>query len=559
VITKNFLSDCWKLAGPFWNSKERGKARFLLAVIVTLNLGEVYINVLLNQWNNDFYNSLQTSNKEAFVEALFRFSYLAFTFILVAVYKIYLNQMLRLKWRRWMTAQWLDRWLEKKNYYRIPLIGAKADNPDQRISEDIEQFIQLSLGLSLGLLSSVVTLFSFLTILWTLSGALNFSFLGIDISIPGYMVWAALLYAIAGTWVTMRIGRPLIRLNYDQQRFEADFRFGMVRLRENSESIAFYRGEAREHDGLMDRFSSVMDNFWKIMKRQKTITWFTASYQQIAVIFPYVVASPRFFAGQIQLGGLMQTASAFGQVQGALSYIIEIYTSFATMSAVVERLIGFEGAIEQSEEAAKTPASLDFTQNGDVLMASNLTLRLPEGQILLKNIDITVKPGDSLLITGPSGRGKSTLLRALAGLWPFMEGKLALPSRELMFFVPQKPYLPLGTLRVALSYPGQVLWDDATLKDALTQCQLPHLTDRLDEVAPWSNILSLGEQQRLAFARVLLARPAFLFMDEATSALDKPTETKLYEMVKKEIPGLALVSVGHHEGLKLFHSIEKQL
>jgi putative ATP-binding cassette transporter len=556
---RQFLKECWTLARPYWVSEERHGARLLLAVIIGMNLGEVYISVLFNKWNNDFYNSLQTVNKDAFIDALIRFTYLAFIYIVVAVYKAYLNQMLRLKWRRWMTNKWLARWLDRQHYYRMEVLGSSADNPDQRISEDVEQFIQLSLGLTLGMLSSIVTLISFVSILWGLSGSLEIPLFGWSISIPGYMVWVAIIYAAVGTWLTMKIGRPLIRLNFEQQRYEADFRFGLVRLRENSESIAFYHGEVREQAGLMERFSSVVDNFWKIIKRQKTLTWFTAGYNQIATIFPILVASPRFFAGQIQLGGLMQISSAFGHVQSALSYLIDVYNSLATWNAVVQRLCGFDDSMKKADATLLPRPELTMERGSDAVLASGLDIRLPNGQKLLTGIDLTIAPGQSLLITGASGSGKSTLLRCLAGLWPFMDGKLHLPDEKRMMFIPQKPYLPLGTLRQAMYYPQPPKWNDSRLAGIMEACKLEHLIEKLDEISTWSQILSLGEQQRVAFARVLLARPAFIFLDEATSALDEPTETRLYTLIKGELPGSALISVGHRPALKNFHDIEKSV
>jgi putative ATP-binding cassette transporter len=556
---RQFFKECWFLARPYWKSEERWAARALLLVIVGLNLGQVYLSVLINRWNNDFYNSLQNVDKDAFYAALVRFSYLAFAFILVAVYKTYLNQMLRIKWRRWMTSQWLSTWLHKQHYYRMQLLGNPTDNPDQRISEDIEQFIALTLGLSLGLLSALVTLFSFLTILWGLSGSLEFTVMETQVSIPGYMVWVAFLYAIVGTWVTMKIGRPLINLNFNQQRYEADFRFSLVRLRENSESVAFYSGESQEHANFTQRFSSVVDNFWEIMKREKMLNWFTSGYHQVAIIFPFVVAAPRFFAGKIQMGGLMQTASAFGHVQSALSYIIDAYGSIATWKAVVERLTGFSQNIQRSEIAAAPPAGLEHTADANAIHAEKLTIRLPDGKELLSGLDFHIKPGDSLLVTGPSGRGKSTMLRALAGLWPFMEGKLSLPSPDRMMFVPQKPYMPMGTLRQAIYYPAAPGQDDSELLDIMKLCQIDHLAGRLDEVALWSHILSLGEQQRIAFARVLLDKPDFLFLDESTSALDSETEAALYSLIKARLPAIALISVGHRDSLRPFHVIEKKV
>ena len=434
---------------PYWTSEERWVARGLLVVIVGLSLGEVYLNVLFNEWNNGFYSALQALDKPGYEHAIIRFCYLAAIFIFVAVYKTYLNQMLQIKWRRWMTLDYLSRWMSKQNYYRMQLAGNQMDNPDQRISDDIGEFITSSLGLSLDGLSSIVTLVSFLGILWSLSGPLDFNLNGTHVHIPAYMVWVAFAYAVVGTWLTFWIGRPLVKLNFEQQRFEANFRFSLVRLRENSESIAFYKGETQEEKGFTGRVQDIIGNWWQIMKRQKKLNWFTYGYGQIAIIFPFVVAAPRYFTKQMQLGSLMQTASAFGQVQGALSYHVDAYTSIAAWKAVTDRLNGFNESLAHAQEAQHT-AGLDRQTQGDALGAEKLSITLPHGQPLLSNIDLKVAPGESTLITGRSGVGKSTLLRALAGLWPFAQGKVSWPQDARVLFVPQKPYLPLGTLAQVL-------------------------------------------------------------------------------------------------------------
>jgi vitamin B12/bleomycin/antimicrobial peptide transport system ATP-binding/permease protein len=551
-----FLTNLWQLTQPYWVSEERWRARLLLAVIVGLSLAQVYISVLLNKWNSGFYNALQAVDKAAFLSALVEFSWLAAIAITIGVYKTYLNQMLRIRWRRWMTAQYLGNWLEKQNYWRMQLAGSTTDNPDQRIAEDIEQFIALTLGLSLGLLSAVVTLFSFLGILWGLSGTLEFALMGRDFAIPGYMVWVAVIYAALGTWVTVKIGAPLVMLNFNQQRFEADFRFSLIRLRENSESIAFYRGEPREQEQFLSRMGAVVDNFWAIMKRQKLLNWFTSGYNQIAIIFPILVASPRFFSGQIQLGGLTQTASAFGQVQEALSFIIDAYGSIASWKAVIDRLNGFHTGLAQAEALA-APVTV---HESNALTLEGVTLALPDGKPLLGPLSLKVQSGDSLLITGRSGAGKSTLLRALAGLWPYVEGKIQLPPRERMLFLPQKPYLPLGSLRETLCYPLSVAEvSNEALHEALVLCRLEHLALRLEETANWSQTLSPGEQQRLAFARALLLKPEFVFLDEATSALDEATEAHLYHCLREQLPEVAIVSVGHRSALKAWHRAELAL
>jgi len=552
---RQFFRDVWQLTLPYWKSSERVPALILLVSIISLNLGEVYINVLLNKWNNGFYDSLQHVDINAFWAALRTFAWLAFAYIVVVVYKTYINQMLKIRWRRWMTGSFLDRWLGRQNHYRMQLVGSPSDNPDQRISEDIGQFIDLTLGLSLGLLSSVVTLFSFLMILWNLSGALTVPLGSYGIvTIPGYMVWFALLYSAVGTWITSKLGRPLIKLNYEQQKFEADFRYALVRFRENSEKIAMYKGEEREKENFFARFAHVFNNYWAIMKRQKTLTWFTSGYYQIATIFPFLVAAPRFFAKKIELGGLMQTASAFGQVQGSFSYIIDSYTSIATWKAVVDRLNGFTVHIEDAraqaeDDTAFKPAPGNFS----MFNAKNMNVQLPNGEPLLENVNLAISKGDTWLINGPSGSGKSTLLRIFAGIWPFAQGTLEVPQGASMLFLPQTPYLPLGTLRHALCYPFPSTDDDAALRDLLTLCRLEHLTGKLDDIENWSHVLSPGEQQRIAFARAILIKPDYIFLDESTSALDEAVEGYLYKTLKERLPTATIVSIGHRATLKPWH------
>lgn len=531
-------------------------ATALLVVIIALNLTEVYIHVLLNKWNNDFYNSLQTVDSDAFFKALVRFIYLAGSIIAVIVYKVYMNQLLQIRWRRWLTTDFLSRWLAHHTHYRMRLSGQTTDNPDQRISDDIDQFISLTLDLSLGLLNAVVSLFSFLFILWNLSGVLTIP-LGEfgTVNIPGYMVWAALVYAVGGTYITSLLGRPLIALNFDKQKYEADFRFSLVRFRENSELIAFYNGETYEMDTFQERFNHVMQNFWRIMKRQKRLGWFTSGYYQIAVIFPFVMAAPRFFSRQLQLGGLMQTASAFSQVQGSFSYVINSYTGIALWRAVVTRLTGFKAElITVTDAIAGDKTYKNTSATARAITADNLSINLPSGKTLVQDLSFTVSPGDSALIKAPSGTGKSTLLRALAGLWPYASGTLTLPEQARYLFLPQYPYLPLGTLRQALIYPSNTDMPDDVLVTVLETCGLGHLAERLNDIESWSYILSPGERQRVAFARVLLMKPDYIFLDESTSALDEDAESYFYTLIRDMLPEAAIVSIGHRQTLDKWHT-----
>jgi vitamin B12/bleomycin/antimicrobial peptide transport system ATP-binding/permease protein len=548
------LRSAWALTRPYWRSEDRWAAWGLLLVVVALNLGIVYINVLLNKWNNTFYNSLQDKDYTVFVQQLFRFTWLAGCFIVIAVYQLYLNQMLQIRWRRWLTERYLGAWLTDTAYYHMQLAAGETDNPDQRIAEDLRLFVTGTLGLAIGGMRAVVTLVSFIAILWGLSGSVTLPFAGHAITIPGYMVWAALLYAIVGTWLTDRIGRPLVRMNFDRQRYEADFRFGLVRFRENTEGVALYHGEVDELRNFRGRFGAVVGNWWDIMRQQKRLTWFTAGYGQAAIIFPFVVAAPRYFRGEIPLGGLVQTASAFGQVQDSLSFIVTSYTEIAEWRSVVQRLAGFEDALDRVRAQART---LDGIRREDAtapaLTVDNVDLTLPDGKPLVSGVSLALAPGESALLSGPSGIGKSTLIRAIAGIWPFGRGEIRVP-RGRALFLPQKPYLPIGTLREIVSYPTPARGlDDQALREALADVGLPELADRLDEAGNWALQLSPGEQQRIAFARALVQKPDWLFLDEATSAVDEGAETRLYQLVRDRLRGTAVLSVGHRSTLRAFH------
>jgi putative ATP-binding cassette transporter len=553
---RTLLRDAWVIARPYWFSDDRWAGRGLLLVVVALTLGLVYINVLLNRWNNTFYNALQDKNYAIFVRQVIHFAWLAIAYIVVTVYQLYLNQMLLIRWRRWLTDRYLRAWLTDRAYYRMQLAGGETDNPDQRIADDVRLFISGSLGLAIGGLRAAVTLVSFVAILWSLSGPLHVSLGGISITVPGYMVWAALLYAIVGTWLTDRVGRPLVRLNFDQQRYEADFRFGLVRFRENTEGVALYGGEADELRGFRERFSSVVGNWWGIMRRQKRLTWLTAGYAQVAVVFPFVVAAPRYFRGEIQLGGLVQTATAFGQVQDALSFIVSSYTDIAEWRAVVERLSGFERALQRAGlEPASGRGIARADGNEARLTLDGVGVDRPDGQPLIADVTLALARGDTALLSGPSGVGKSTLVRALAGIWPFGRGQLHLPRDAHLLFLPQKPYLPLGTLRRVVSYPrSDAGVTDPVLRESLDAVGLPELAQRLDEPGNWALLLSPGEQQRIAFARALVHKPAWLFLDEATSAVDEATEARLYRLLVERLPGTTVVSVGHRATLRRFHA-----
>jgi putative ATP-binding cassette transporter len=539
---------------PYWSSDDRWAARGLLLGVVLLTLGMVYLTVLLNQWNNAFYSALQDKNMAAFRGQLFRVTWLITIFIFLAVYQVYLNQMLEIRWRRWLTDRYLRAWLSDGAYYRMQLQASETDNPDQRIAEDVQLLASHTLGLFTGGLRAVVTLVTFVAILWGLSGSLVVPVGGVTIHLPGYMVWVAVLYAILGTWVTDWLGRPLVRLNFDRQRYEADFRFSLVRFRENTEGVALYRGEADEFRGFRARFEDVVSNWWGIMLRQKRMTYFTSGYGLGAWIVPSIVAAPRYFRGELGLGGLMQTSQAFQQVQDALSFFVQSYKEIAAWCAVVERLAGFERTLDSMHRQAGTGLRR-VEGRASNLSVAGVDLYRPDGQPLMANINFSLGRGDSVLLSGASGSGKSTLIRAIAGIWPFGRGEVRVARDARILFLPQRPYLPIGKLRDVVSYPMPADGvADGTLREALEAVGLPQLTGRLDEEAHWAQQLSPGEQQRIAFARALVQKPEWLFLDEATSAVDEASESRLYQLVRERLPETTLFSIGHRATLRPFHT-----
>jgi putative ATP-binding cassette transporter len=568
---KQFSARVWALSAPYFKSEDKWKARGLLLAIVLLNLGAVYMLVLLNDWNRVFYDALQNKDQPVFWTQLGRFTYLAFAFIIIAVYRFYLTQLLEVRWRAWMTAHYLQRWLADHAFYQLELArfsGAakdalnSPDNPDQRIQEDINLFTSYSISLSMGLLNAVVTLLSFVGILWSLSGAFAFTVGGSSYSIPGFMVWMAVLYCVVGSVITHYIGRPQIKLNFQQQRYEADFRHHMVRVREYSESIALDKGEAVERAQLDTRFAAVLANYLLLIKKQKNLVWFTNFFGQAAVVFPFIVAAPRFFSGAIQLGELMQISSAFGRVQDSLSWLVDNYSSLAAWRATTDRLTSFEDNIAGLVQQGRAQVAINLVADNalpavpsDTLATSDLSLNLPSGATLLGGLSLKAHPGESVLVKGPSGSGKSTLFRAFAGIWPFAKGRTHLPLDAM--FIPQRPYFPDGTLRDALAYPQPAAqYSDESLRQVLIDAQLPQLTSRLDDKDAWSQKLSGGEQQRLAIARVLLKKPRWIFADEATSALDEVAEKTLYEKLLTHIKAVhgTIVSIAHRPTVAAFHS-----
>ncbi len=546
----SFFGDWWRLVIPYFKSEEWLIAIGLLIGAIALTFAGVGLEVMFNEWNRRFYDSIQNKNEVVFWREIIFFSWLAVLYILVFVARAVVSPYLRLRWRRWLTRHYLAHWLDGRGYYRIEL-QRTVDNADQRIAEDLNYLGQYTMQLFLGLLSSVATLVSFIFILWELSGPLSLAPIGINFTVPGYMAWVCLIYAIVGSWLANLVGRRLIPLNFLRQNYEANFRFALVRVRENAEGIALYNGERQEGDALNQRFIDVFNNGWRVLFTQAQLAFYQSGYAQLAIVFPYVVTAPRFFSGVITFGVMTQTASAFGQVQSALSFFIDNYTSLAELRAVMNRLMGLQAA---TDEKPATSIEVMHQPAGSDVATDDLTLALPTGRPLLENLHLSLPHGRSTLVWGASGTGKSTLFRALAGIWPFGQGHVRVPAGARVLFLPQKPYIPIGTLRDAVKYPDeQNPASDPEIADALRAAQLGHLVDRLDEIAHWSNSLSGGEQQRVAIARALVFKPDWLFLDEATAALDEAAAEAIYRELKQRLPTTTMISIGHSPELRKWH------
>ncbi|ABI61782.1 ABC transporter ATP-binding protein/permease [Granulibacter bethesdensis] len=565
------LRGAWRLTIPYFLSEEKWVALGLLATVLSLNLAQNGLDLVMNYWHGAFFNALQEKDASAFVQ-LFLFWYkgqagfitLAIPSIIFGVASIYLQQSLQIRWRRWLTKRMIDEWIDDRIYYRLGLLHQEndtaTDNPDQRISDDIRDFTSDTLSIGFSFISNAVTLVMFLGVLWSLSGAMTiFGF-----HIPGYMLWGALIYSIIGTLLTHLIGRKLIYLRFVQQRYEANLRFALVRVRENSEGIALYHGEAEERATAKSRFGDIVINWYAMLRRYLGLNSFSSGYDLIASVFPYVMAAPHYFSGQITLGGLQRTSQAFSRVQGSLSWFVSSYTTLASWGAVVSRLSTFQDALNQARAAERnraatlsggsdTTASSPVSAHPNDVVVKGLNLSLPTGEVLLHQDELVLSAGQNIRIKGRSGSGKSTLFRALAGIWPFGSVQsIHIPGRFL--FLPQRPYLPLGSLRRAVTYPlNPSSVSDEQIADAMHAMRLDHLIPRLDQTDQWSHRLSGGEQQRIALARALLVRPDWLFMDEATANLDSESEQEAYQALRQKLPETTIVSIAHGEATSAYH------
>jgi vitamin B12/bleomycin/antimicrobial peptide transport system ATP-binding/permease protein len=560
---RGFLRRFIRLAGPVFASDEKWMVRLLALGVIALSLSQIAVQIRLNLWNAEFFNALEARNWLAFIETMWIFALLASASMGIAVYQVYLKQLLQLRWRRWLTARLVDGWLENGHHYQVNFIGAGVENPDQRIAENAHFATDMAVDFTLGILNALLTLVSFLGILWTLSGVLHFAVFSTTVEVPGFMVGAALLYASIGTSITYYVGRPIITANIRQNKSEADYRFALMRLRENSEGVALIRGEDDERKGLAGFFAQVYAATKYLMQTQRRLMWLTSAYGMVGMVYPTLVASPLYFAGTMTLGGLMQTGAAFGQVQSGLNWFVDNFPRLAEWRSHVERVLEFEAVLRTRAEAALESGeaasiavveALPGDSAGEFLAFNDLQIAHADGSLVIGETNTTIRKGEKVLIVGQSGSGKSTLFRAIAGLWPWGTGTIQVPPRSTMMFMPQRPYLPLGTLRAALAYPAaERHFDKPALKRVLKRCNLEYLVERLDEQHRWDRVLSGGELQRVAFARLLLHKPGWVFMDEATAALDDHSQASMMKLFDHELAGSTLVSIAHRAGLDAFH------
>jgi vitamin B12/bleomycin/antimicrobial peptide transport system ATP-binding/permease protein len=557
---RRLLPLFFKLGKSYWVSERRWEARILLGAAIALTLGSVFMFVQLNEWNGQLFTALQNFNKKALFPLAVKFLIILFGIITVGAYCQYLSQLLQIKWREWMTQSMLNQWIKTRNHYFIQFAKKPLENPDQRISEDVREFVELSLNLSLGLLKQMVTLMSFIKILWTMSGSLNFKIFNVQIVIPGYLVIGSLFYAIIGSILTHRIGKKLSQINYEQEQYEADFRFNLARFRENTESITLSRAEDYEVSFALKKFLLIRENFKALINKQKQLGYFTNLFGNASQLVPLLLVTPQYFSRSIDLGGLMQTINSFGRVEQALSWFVHNYVEWSRWKAVVLRLEGFSNSIEQAHDLQmKLKSEMNYSEGSSDIHVQIPRLSLPADQSLLQNIYFSLPKGKSLLLYGTSGCGKSTLLRAICGVWPFTRGEVNLPSMEKMMIIPQRSYLPMDTLRAVILYPkssqsSPVLSDQEWL-GLLSMVNLEHLQARLDHLENWSQVLSPGEQQRIALLRIFIQKPDYLFLDEATSALDEMTQSRIYSLIKQRFPQMTIISIAHRNSLFQVHDL----
>lgn len=547
VVVKNtrWGGQFWFLAKDYFHPKKHAYPIVVFVFIVSLNLLSVRIDILVSNWYNAMYKALQEMDQNTFWLQMAVFGAIATVAVTNALLTYYVSQHFRVHWRTWLNSSMVEKWTSKQAYYKTNFLKEQLDNPDQRIQQDIQSYVSSSLDFATGLISSVVSIFAFTLILWDLSGPMQIY----GLEIPHAMVFLVFVYVLLSSLVAFKIGRPLIQLNFANERLNANYRYSLIRLKEYAESIAFYRGENMEKHQLLKQFDLVIDNIWKIIKTTLKLSGFNLIISQISVVFPLVIQVARYFSNQITLGDLMQTTNAFGRVQSSLSFFRSSYDDFTAYRAVLDRLTGFHMAIQSSLYSPNVQIREDEQQ----VRLKHVTIFRPDGKALIRNFNVELSPGSSLLIQGSSGAGKTTLLRAIAGLWSYAEGEIYCPSNRL--FLSQKPYLPQGQLIDCLYYPelAPVDVDLGIIRDILCKVHLGHLGECLQETGDWTRTLSLGEQQRIAFARLLLHKPKVAFLDEASASLDEGLEYAMYCLLKQELPNMILISVGHRSTLQIHH------
>lgn len=550
VKTTRWARQFWLLGKDYLSPKRSAKPLVYFIVIVFFNLLSVRLDILFSNWYKAMYDALQKMDENVFWLQMMVFSVLAVIHIGNILLTYYLTQRFNIQWRMWLNENMVEKWMARQAYYKSQYVYNQLDNPDQRIQQDVQSYVRSSIGFATGVISSVVSIVAFTQILWNLAGPMNIA----GVVVPHAMVFLVFIYVLVTSIFAFRIGRPLIHLNFLNERLNANYRYSLIRVKEYAESIAFFRGEKMEKNVLYKQFDHVIDNVWKMVYMTLKLSGFNVMMTQISVIFPFVIQAARYFSKQIQLGDLIQTAQSFGRVQSALSYFRNVYDDFTGYRAVLDRLTGFHSAINQATQVSQVV----LKDSESAVVFERLFVKKPTGEVLIKDLNLNLPQGTSVLIKGASGSGKTTLLRTVAGLWSFSEGTVYCPQHHALF-LSQKPYLPQGRLIDALYYPDVAPADvDLTAASViLRQVQLGHLEDRLEQENDWMRILSLGEQQRLSFARLLIHKPVVAFLDEATASLDEGLEDAMYRLLRERLPHTTVISVGHRSTLQIHH--EKQL
>jgi putative ATP-binding cassette transporter len=555
VFDRRFAKSLWRLTRVYWTSADATRGGLLLALAIGLELATVGAQLLLSDSQRRIFDALQDVDAGAFFAAIGLLLVVVLGFVATSTLRIYVRQILEIRWRENLTSHFLDTWIQPTAYCQEKL-HHEADNPDQRISEDIREYVASALGLSLSLLSAVVTLVSFGGLLWSLSGDWAVEVGGFHLRIPGLMLWVAILSALLATWLTHRVGRPLVPINFDRQRVEADFRFDLVRFRENVEPVAFARGEGMVRAGALGRFRAIVGNWLSLIRAQRNLTLLTTGIGEVNGVVPLLVAAPAFFTGELTLGGVAQTRIAYGQVSGALSWVVNAYQEIARWRASIERLTSFTEAMQSTEVEICEAHRIQVAEVRErEIRLRDLRLELPDGAILLDDVDATIARGDRIALLGPLGTGKTALLRAIAGIWPFGKGRIELPSGDRVFILPPRPFLTIGTLRAAIAFPSPVgTFPDDRIHDVLRTLELGHLSARLDETQHWERVLSTGEEQRLGLARTLLQGPEWILLDNATGSLDEESEERIYALLAERLPHSGILSIAHRPGITRYHA-----